>query len=48
MNVEGKSLKRALSPADLVKPLRMGATQEKRKTDADYLREKFGLAGGEG
>ena len=47
MNIEGKSLKRNMTPADLLKPLRPGMAIEKRREDAGYLREKFGLAGGE-
>ena len=46
MNIEGKSLKRSMTPADLLKPLRPALTIEKRREDADYLREKFGLSGG--
>lgn len=48
MNVEGKSLKRNVTPADLLKPLRPGTPTNNRQEDADYLQEKFGLTGGEG
>ena len=47
MNVEGKSLKKNITPFELLKPLRPDKNEATRKDDAGYLREQFGLTGGE-
>jgi len=47
MNLEGKSLKHNITPMDLLKPLRPGIKTVNKKSDEEYLREKFGLTGGE-
>jgi hypothetical protein len=46
MNVSGKSLKRHITPKELLKPLRESITKGNKKADEAYLKEKFGLNGG--
>jgi hypothetical protein len=40
MNIEGRYLKDPISPAELLEPIR-GNVEEKKKTDKEYLQEKF-------
>jgi hypothetical protein len=46
MNVSGKSLKRRITPKELLKPLREPKKPRDRKADEEYLKDKFGLKGG--
>lgn len=41
MNVSGKSLKRRLSPKDLLKPIRQPKQHQDKKEDEEYLKELF-------
>ncbi len=43
MNISGKSLKRRLTPKELLKPLRQPVKKQDRKADEDYLKQQFQL-----
>lgn len=43
MNVSGKSLKRRLTPKELLKPLRQPVKKQDRQADEEYLKQLFGL-----
>lgn len=41
LNISGKSLKRNLSPKDLIRPIRKSKEKQKKSDDEQYLRERF-------
>jgi hypothetical protein len=43
MNISGKSLKRRLTPKELLKPLRQPVKKRDKKADEEYLKQQFGL-----
>ena len=48
MNISGKSLKRAITPKELLSPIREPAKNQDRKRDEEYLKRQFRHAlGGE-
>lgn len=41
INIEGKSVKKPVTPADILKPLRQNEVKQNKSEDAKYLQQLF-------